>query len=149
LIAAPPDEATAVALDFDERRWPNVNIDPFDTALHVLVAHLTGRTIQDVFACLRDLTPRLEGSETAEPWDERFWVACVHQLPGDWVDAIVNVQDAAIPSLVAWWYGIEEFRHYRTYAHGFTEEAVAEDFRRIRGFMCAAGGQSVLMRVST
>jgi hypothetical protein len=149
LIAAPPDEATSVALDFDERRWPSVNIDPYDTALHVLVGHLTGRTTREVFASLRDLTPKLEGSETAEPWDERFWVACVHQLPGDWVAAIVNVQDDAIPSLVAWWFGIEEFGHYRTYARGFTEAAVAEDFRRIRGFLDAAGGQSLLMRLST
>lgn len=149
LIAASPDEATAVALDFNERRWLSVNIDLYDTALHVLVGHLTGRSTQEILASLRDLTPKLDGSEDAEPWDERFWVACVHQLPEDWGAAIVNVQDDAIPLLVEWWFGIEEFGHYRTYARGFTEETVAEDLQRIRGFLSAVRGQSVRMRLST
>ena len=149
LILASPDEARAVAFDFSERRWPSESVDPYDTALHVLVAHLTDRTTQEVFASLRDLTPRLEGSENAEPWDERFWVANVHQLPEDWIGAVVNVPDDAITSLVKWWHGIEEFEHYRTYADGFTEEAVAEDFRRVREFLSTAGAQSVLMRIST
>lgn len=149
LIAASADEAHGVALDFSPRRWPILSIDPYDTALHVLVAHLTGRTTLEVFASLRDLTPKLEGAESAEPWDERFWVANVHQLPEDWVAAVVNVTDDAIQPLVAWWFGIEEFGHYRTYASGFTEEAVAEDLRRIRAFLVAAGNGSVLMRLST
>ena len=149
LIVATPDEAHAVALDFSARRWPSLSIDPYDTALHVLVAHLTDRTTQEVFASLRDLTPKLEGAEAAEPWDERFWVACVHQLPEDWVGAVVSVQDDAIPSLVAWWYGTEELAWSRRRARDFTEQAVGEDFRRIRGFLGAAEKQSVLMRTST
>ncbi len=148
LIVASPDESHPVALEFSPRRWPSLSIDLYDTALHVLVAHLTGRTTQEVFASLRDLTPRLEGAETAEPWDERFWVASVHQLPADWVGA-VGVQDNAIPSLVAWWYGIEELSWYRRRASGFTEQAVEEDFRHIRDFLFAAEKPSVLMRVST
>ncbi|MBA4192088.1 MAG: hypothetical protein C0467_29265 [Planctomycetaceae bacterium] len=149
LVVASPDEAHDVALDFSTRRWPSLSIDPYDTALHVLVAHLTSRTLQEVFASLHDLTPKLEGAETAEPWDERFWVACVHQLPDDYITAVVNIQDNAIPAIVAWWYGIEELTWSRRRAHNFTEQAVGEDFRRIRDFLGAAAKQSVLMRLST
>lgn len=149
LIVASPEDARVVALDFDERRWPSLSIDPYDTALHVLVAHLTGRTTEEVLASLRDLTPKLEGAETAEPWDERFWVACVHQLPADWIDAVVNVPDDAIPSLVAWWSGIEELSWLRQRARSFDVQAVGEDFRGIRGFLGAAEKRSVLMRLST
>ena len=149
LIVAPSDDARAAALEFSERRWPNLSIDPYDTALHVLVARLTNRTCEEVVATLRDLTPKLEGAETAEPWDERFWVACVYQLPDDYIGTIVSIRDNEIPPLVSWWYSIEAFEWNRVHGHNFTEQVVEEDFRRIRDFLGDAEKQSVLMRLST
>jgi hypothetical protein len=149
LIVASPDDAHAVALEFSERRWPNLSIDPYDTALHVLVARLTNRTFEEVLATLHDRTPKLEGAETAEPWDEQFWVACIYQLPADYINTIVSIRDNEIPQLVSWWYSIEAFEWNRTHGHNFTEQSVEEDLRRIRDFLVAAEKQSVLMRHST
>ncbi len=149
LVVAAPEDARTVALEFSERRWLSLNIDLYDTALHVLVARLKSRTFAEVFASLRDLTPKVDGAETAESWDERFWVACIHLLPEDYLSAIVSVRDSDIPQVIAWWFGIEEFEHYRNYVRDFTEQAVAEDFQRIRAFLGAAENRSVLMRLST
>lgn len=47
-------------------------------------------------------------------------------------------------SLVAWWFRTEEFGHDRTFARGFTAEAVAEGFRRLHSFL----GSAVLTSIS-
>lgn len=150
LVVAPVSEAYNVSLVFSEHRWSTLGIDLYATALHKLVAKLKNTTCTAILDDLEDLTPRLEGAETAEPWDERFWVPIVQRLSESYVQTIVGIENSILPQVASWLYNIDEFELFRGNSRcDFDESTVTRDLRKIRDFLDAAGCQTVLVRGST
>jgi hypothetical protein len=144
LVIAPEAEARAVSEDTSLGPWESHNIDPFDTALHQLVAHLTGREFRAVVTEVRDLIPAPEG---LEPWDEAGWVPQVFALPDWYVAALAELPLAKLPEVAAWWFALDTFVHLRKHSRDFTERALNDDLRAICAFLARANGRTVLMRV--
>jgi hypothetical protein len=145
LVIAPEAEARALSEANSLAPWEAHNIDPFDTALHQLVAHLTGREFAAVVAEVRDLVPAPEG---LEPWDEAGWIPQVFALPDWYVAALAGIEPAALSKLAAWWFALDTFEHIRNHSRGFTKRALTEHLCAIRAFLAGANGRTVLMRVS-
>ncbi len=145
LVIAPEAEARAVSEATSLAPWESHNIDPFDTALHQLVAHLTGRAFSTVIKEVRDLIPPTEGLER---WDEAGWVPQVFVLPDWYVAALAELPESKLPEEAKWWFALDTFEHSRKCSRDFTATALTEHLRAIRDVLAGASFRTVLMRIA-